>query len=126
VASVVTSARASVVSAKAALLRWIAGDARRVWVLLALVAVLLLLVGGMVWMRVQQSQAVLREQVLEAYSQGLEAEQAGNRQSAVARFDEALSLDAQFEPAREARARVLTEQRRIVEGGPPETASPRE
>ncbi|MEY2853636.1 MAG: hypothetical protein RL030_768, partial [Pseudomonadota bacterium] len=68
-------------------------------------------------------QAVSRlERVLALHSEGLQAETAGDRQRAVARFDAALALDPDFAPAREARTRVTTEQRRRVEAAEAEVA----
>jgi serine/threonine-protein kinase len=68
-------------------------------------------------------QAVERlERVLVLHTEGLRAETAGERQQAVARFDAALALDPGFAPAREARARVTEEQRRIVEAAAAEAA----
>lgn len=68
-------------------------------------------------------QAVSRlERVLALHSEGLQAETAGDRQRAVARFDAALALDPGFSPAREARTRVTAEQRRLVEAAEAEAA----
>lgn len=68
-------------------------------------------------------QAVTRlERVLALHSEGLQAETAGDRQRAVARFDAALALDPGFSPAREARTRVTAEQRRLVEAAEAEAA----
>jgi tetratricopeptide (TPR) repeat protein len=68
-------------------------------------------------------QAVARlERVLVLHSEGLQAETAGDRQRAVARFDAALALDPGFSPAREARTRVTTEQRRLVDAANAEAA----
>jgi eukaryotic-like serine/threonine-protein kinase len=68
-------------------------------------------------------QAVSRlERVLALHSEGLQAETAGDRQRAVARFDAALALEPGFSPAREARTRVTTEQRRLVEAAEAEAA----
>jgi tetratricopeptide (TPR) repeat protein len=90
---------------------------RPVW-LLAGLFVLLFIVGGLVWMRSAPSAS----RVLALQSEGLLAERAGDRQRAVARFDEALMLDPGFEPARAARARVTAEQRRIVAAAMAEVA----
>lgn len=68
-------------------------------------------------------QAVSRlERVLSLHTEGLQAETAGDRQRAVARFDAALALDPGFSPAREARTRVTAEQRRLVEAAEAEAA----
>lgn len=62
------------------------------------------------------------EQAIALHSEGLQAETAGDRQRAVARFDAALSLDPAFKPARESRDRVTAEQRRRVEAAQAEAA----